>query len=114
MMTVHWAFISVGSNLGDRLSNCCRGIAALCADASVRLVARSPFYETEPLDYTDQEWFLNAAVKIETDLAPLQLLARLQAVQKSLGRREAVSVSAPGSSTWILSFTTISSSRRRN
>jgi 2-amino-4-hydroxy-6-hydroxymethyldihydropteridine diphosphokinase len=88
MMTVHWAFISVGSNLGDRLSNCCRGIAALCADASVRLVARSPFYETEPLDYTDQEWFLNAAVKIETDLAPLQLLARLQAVQKSLGRRE--------------------------
>lgn len=87
-MTVHWAFISVGSNLGDRLGNCCRGIAALCADASVRLVARSPFYETEPVDYTDQEWFLNAAVKIETDLAPLELLARMQAVQKDIGRRD--------------------------
>jgi 2-amino-4-hydroxy-6-hydroxymethyldihydropteridine diphosphokinase len=88
MMTVHWAFISVGSNLGDRLRNCCRGIAALCADASVRLVARSPFYETEPVDYTDQEWFLNTAVKIETDLAPLELLARALAVQKELGRSD--------------------------
>jgi 2-amino-4-hydroxy-6-hydroxymethyldihydropteridine diphosphokinase len=88
MRTVHWAFISVGANLGDRLRSCCRGIAALCADASVRLVARSPFYETEPVDYTDQEWFLNAAVKIETDLAPLELLARVQAVQKELGRSD--------------------------
>ncbi len=85
-MTVHRAFISVGSNQGDRLSNCCRGIAALCAEAAVRLVARSPFYETEPVDYTDQQWFLNAAVKIETDLAPLALLAHVQTVQKKLGR----------------------------
>ena len=87
-MTVHRAFISVGSNLGDRLRNCCRGIAALCADASVRLVARSPFYETEPVDYTDQEWFLNAAVKIETDLAPQELLVHLQAVQREQGRSD--------------------------
>jgi len=86
-MMAHWAYLSVGSNLGDRIQNCCQGIAALCRDDQVRLVARSPFYWTEPVDYRDQDWFVNAAVKIETQLAPLKLLARMQAVQKAGGRK---------------------------
>jgi len=82
-----WAFISVGANLGDRLRNCCLGIAALCADDRVQLAARAPFYETEPVDYTDQDWFLNTAIKIWTRLAPLDLLNHMQAVQAALGRQ---------------------------
>ena len=84
----HWAFISVGANLGDRLKNCCRGIEALCSDDSVWLVQRAPFYETEPVDYTPQDWFLNTAIKIRTTLAPLELLARMQAIQLKMGRKE--------------------------
>jgi 2-amino-4-hydroxy-6-hydroxymethyldihydropteridine diphosphokinase len=51
------------------------------------LLALSPFYETEPVDYTDQEWFLNAVLKIRTGLAPLELMFKTQAVQKLVGRK---------------------------
>lgn len=87
-MERHRVFISIGANIGDRLRNCCRGIEALCAGDEVQLVARSPFYETEPVDYTDQGWFLNAVVEVATPLAPLALLARMQSVQQALGRSE--------------------------
>ena len=84
---MHEAYLSIGSNLGDRLRNCCRGIDALCADGAVVLLARSPFYESAPVDYLDQDWFINAALKIRTALSPLDLLARLQAVQAAAGRK---------------------------
>ncbi len=80
-------YLSIGSNLGDRLRNCCRGIDALCADGVVALLARSPFYESAPVDYLDQDWFINAALKIRTALSPLDLLHRLQAVQAAAGRK---------------------------
>jgi 2-amino-4-hydroxy-6-hydroxymethyldihydropteridine diphosphokinase len=82
-----WAFISIGSNMGDRLRNCCEGLKALCADGAVQLAACSPFYETAPVDYLDQDWFLNAAAKIHTPLAPLDLLAKMQSVQATAGRK---------------------------
>lgn len=84
----HWAFISVGSNLGDPIRNCCRGIEALCGGPDVRLLARSPFYWTEPVDYVDQDWFANAAIKVETRLSPQLLLQKMQAVQQSCGRKD--------------------------
>lgn len=87
-MPDHWVFISIGSNLGDPVRNCCRGIEALCAGPDVRLLAQSQFYWTEPVDYEDQDWFANAAIKIETQLQPLQLLQKMQAVQKSCGRKD--------------------------
>ena len=86
-MKMHWAFISVGSNLGDPIQNCRQGIRALCRDEQVRLVASSTYYATEPVDYLDQDWFINAAIKIETELAPLDLLVRMQAVQEASGRK---------------------------
>jgi 2-amino-4-hydroxy-6-hydroxymethyldihydropteridine diphosphokinase len=86
-MNLHWAYISIGSNMGDRLRNCCDGLDALCADGSVRLAAMSPFYETAPVDYTDQAWFVNAAAKIHTSLPPTALLHKMQAVQEAAGRK---------------------------
>src|SRR3990172_7070687 len=85
-MAAHWAYIAVGSNLGDRPGNCRRGIDALDAEPGARLVARSRFYLTDAGDFQDQDWFVNAAVKIETDLAPAALLARLQEIQRRCGR----------------------------
>jgi 2-amino-4-hydroxy-6-hydroxymethyldihydropteridine diphosphokinase len=79
-------YLAVGSNLGDKAGNCRKAIAALTAAGDVRLVAASPFYRTEPVDFTDQDWFVNAVVKVETALAPLELLKRLQAVERAAGR----------------------------
>lgn len=86
-MAGRWAYISIGSNLGDPLCNCLTGIRMLCGHAPVELTAISPFYWTEPVDYLDQQWFLNAALKIATPLDPLDLLATLQQVQSALGRK---------------------------
>ena len=84
---VHRAFISVGSNLGDPLRNCRRGIDELCLDGEVRLVGRSPFYRTQPVDYLDQDWFVNAALLVETALTPLELLEKTQSIQTRMGRK---------------------------
>ena len=82
----HTAYISVGSNLGHKLDNCRAGIAALTDSAHVRLVRQSLVYQTEPVDYLDQDWFVNYVVKIRTDLGPLDLLEILQSIERSAGR----------------------------
>lgn len=85
MTARHTAYISVGSNLGDKLENCRRGIRRLDRD-DVWLKAESRIYQTEAVDYTDQEWFINLVVKIETLLDPYRLLQRLQSIQRKAGR----------------------------
>ena len=85
-MTMHPAFISVGSNLGERIENCRRGIQGLLADGRSALTASSHFYQTSPVDYLDQDWFVNAVVKIETQLDPHALLDTLGRIEKAVGR----------------------------
>ena len=85
-MDYHTAYICVGSNLGDKLENCRRGVARLTRDASSRLVEESTVYQTEPVDYRDQDWFVNYAVKIETLLEPMDLLDRLKSIESEVGR----------------------------
>ncbi|HEY9854370.1 MAG TPA: 2-amino-4-hydroxy-6-hydroxymethyldihydropteridine diphosphokinase, partial [Stenomitos sp.] len=50
----------------------------------------SSFYETEPLEYPDQGWFVNAVAEIETDLAPMALLDALQGIEKQLQRQRTI------------------------
>lgn len=78
-------YLSLGSNLGDREANLRRAIEALRGLGTVTAV--SSFYETEPVEFVAQPWFLNCAVALETDLMPKQFLARAQAIEQSLGRR---------------------------
>src|SRR5581483_11379298 len=59
--------------------------------AGIRVRRVSPVYETEPVDYTAQAWFLNLVVEAETELFPLQLLARTSRIERSLGRVRTVS-----------------------
>lgn len=80
-------FISVGSNLGDKLDNCLKGIDALSESGESKLLATSRFFRTSPVDYVEQDWFVNAAVKIATRLAPLELLDQLAAIQQRMGRK---------------------------
>lgn len=85
--TDHAVFLSVGSNLGDKLENCLKGISALSESGDSTLIAASRFFRTSPVDYTQQDWFVNAVVKIGTRLAPLALLDQLAAIQQRMGRK---------------------------
>jgi 2-amino-4-hydroxy-6-hydroxymethyldihydropteridine diphosphokinase len=88
-LMTHTVYIAIGSNLGDKLSNCRKGIELL-EKSGITIVTCSHFYKTEPVDYADQDWFINAAVKAETDFAPLQLLKALKSIEKEVGRVETV------------------------
>jgi 2-amino-4-hydroxy-6-hydroxymethyldihydropteridine diphosphokinase len=82
---MHTAYISVGSNLGDKLENCQRGVASLTR-RGCEVTAKSGIYRTEPVDYLDQDWFVNYVVQIETRLKPLDLLDVLHMIQRESGR----------------------------
>jgi 2-amino-4-hydroxy-6-hydroxymethyldihydropteridine diphosphokinase len=74
------AYLSLGSNLGDREANLRAAVERLAP------VRQSSIYETEPVDYLPQGWFLNMVVEIETELFPRQLLARTQRIERELKR----------------------------
>src|SRR5271169_4459250 len=82
-------YLSLGSNLGDRAANLERAIRAL-PDAGVRVFRRSSLYETEPVDFLAQPWFLNCVVEAETSLAPGELLRALQGIENLLGSKKLV------------------------
>ncbi|HEY5056902.1 MAG TPA: 2-amino-4-hydroxy-6-hydroxymethyldihydropteridine diphosphokinase [Acidobacteriaceae bacterium] len=83
------AAIALGSNLGNREANLREAIRRLRGLGEVRAV--SSFHETEPVGYTDQPRFLNAALLLETELAPVNLMAALLSIERELGRDRALS-----------------------
>src|SRR5262249_40601906 len=56
---------------------------------AIRVLALSSIYETEPVDYLDQAWFLNAVLEAQTDLAPTALLGKLQEIESRMGSKKA-------------------------
>jgi len=78
-------YLSLGSNVGDRAANLNSAIQWLGALGTVEMV--SSFYETEPVEFTAQPWFLNCAVKLDTEKMPKQLLAAILDVEQQMGRR---------------------------
>jgi 2-amino-4-hydroxy-6-hydroxymethyldihydropteridine diphosphokinase len=82
-------YLSLGSNMGDRGANLCAGIAAL-AGAGVRMTCLSGFYETEPVDYLEQAWFVNCVVEGMTKVAPVELLRKLREIETQLGSKKMV------------------------
>jgi 2-amino-4-hydroxy-6-hydroxymethyldihydropteridine diphosphokinase len=81
-------FISIGSNLGDKYDNCVKGIERLDQLSHTTVTAVSPFYQTDPVDFTDQDWFVNGIVKISTGLAPIELMTSLKGIEQALGQFE--------------------------
>ena len=80
------AFVGLGANLGERETALHRALELVAAEPGIEVVAVSSFRDTEPVGYADQPAFLNAAVAIETELSPRNLLERLLAVERRLGR----------------------------
>jgi 2-amino-4-hydroxy-6-hydroxymethyldihydropteridine diphosphokinase len=85
-------YLSLGSNLGDRLERLRAAVERLRDSREIRFVEASRLYETEPWESEPGEplnrrrWYLNCAVVIETPLPPEQLLGQLQAIEGALGR----------------------------
>ncbi|HEY6265428.1 MAG TPA: 2-amino-4-hydroxy-6-hydroxymethyldihydropteridine diphosphokinase [Candidatus Acidoferrum sp.] len=82
-------YLSLGSNVGDREANLRAGIAALLG-ASVRVTKVSAFYETEPVDYLEQAWFLNCVVEGETAVPAPELLRNLREIETRMGSKKLV------------------------
>ncbi|HLZ41546.1 MAG TPA: 2-amino-4-hydroxy-6-hydroxymethyldihydropteridine diphosphokinase [Candidatus Sulfotelmatobacter sp.] len=78
-------YLSLGSNVGDRKGHLLQAIGRLREHGLY--VALSSFYETEPVEVTDQAWFLNCAVALETGETPAQLMTDILAIEKAMGRR---------------------------
>jgi 2-amino-4-hydroxy-6-hydroxymethyldihydropteridine diphosphokinase len=80
-------YLSLGSNIGDRQANIRAAIAAL-PSTGVQVNQVSSLYETEPVDFLDQPWFLNCVVETETSLVPSALLQALHSIETQLGRKK--------------------------
>ncbi|MFH2057793.1 MAG: 2-amino-4-hydroxy-6-hydroxymethyldihydropteridine diphosphokinase [Pseudomonadota bacterium] len=85
-MDLHTVYLSIGSNIGDKKNNLKQAISCLQAHDMIDLKAISSFYKTQPQNYIDQDWFVNAALKIKTSLLPEPLLAVLKTLEKQMDK----------------------------
>jgi len=81
-----FAFLGLGSNLGNRLALLQDAVDRLDADTRTRVDAVSSVYATDPVGGPEQEPFLNIAVRVVTRRTPLSLLALCNRVEADLGR----------------------------
>lgn len=83
-------YLSIGSNLGEKEENLCQAIRLLEEDTETLVVRQSSFIETEPVGYTEQDKFLNAALEIQTLRSPEQLLDLIGTIEQALKRERLV------------------------
>jgi 2-amino-4-hydroxy-6-hydroxymethyldihydropteridine diphosphokinase len=86
-MSAEKVFLSLGTNLGDREANL-RGAIAALAGIGVRVRQVSSIYETEPVDYLEQPWFLNCVVEGETEVPAVELLRALRGSERNMGSKK--------------------------
>jgi 2-amino-4-hydroxy-6-hydroxymethyldihydropteridine diphosphokinase len=78
-------YLSLGSNVGDRSANLDLAVERL--ESAGKILSKSSIYETEPVEFTAQAWFLNLVVKLGTEKTPQQLLASILEIEQGMGRR---------------------------
>jgi len=85
-------YLSLGSNLGDRMALLRRALQRLGESEDVQVAATSPLYESEPWEAepgragSEQRWYLNCVVAVDTPLTPRALLDRVRGIEDALGR----------------------------
>ena len=82
------AYLSLGSNLGDKIRNCEQALEEVVAKGTCALVHRSAWYTTQPWGKEDQDWFINGAAQVQTSLSPQELLEMLKEIEQRLGRTD--------------------------
>jgi 2-amino-4-hydroxy-6-hydroxymethyldihydropteridine diphosphokinase len=83
---VNEAYVSIGTNLGDRAAQLDFAVRSLDALPTTRVAALSPIFETDPVGPAPQGAYLNAVVQIETGLAPRAVLDALLSIEQAAGR----------------------------
>ncbi|HUL34471.1 MAG TPA: 2-amino-4-hydroxy-6-hydroxymethyldihydropteridine diphosphokinase [Candidatus Eisenbacteria bacterium] len=81
-------YLALGTNLGEREENL-RSALRYISDVSANVRRVSSVYETEPVDYLDQDWFFNIVLEAETELRPLELLRTVRGIETRMGSRKA-------------------------
>ena len=81
------AYLSLGSNIGDRIGFVQQATSLLGAADGISLIRTSAFYESEPWGMNSKNWFVNAVVEVKTTLSPQKLLEECQRVETQLGRK---------------------------
>ena len=81
-------YLALGSNLGDRGQNL-REATRLLTQSGIQITKLSSIYETEPVDYLDQSWFLNVILEAQIELSAEQLLAALRSIESQMGSKKA-------------------------
>ncbi len=90
MTPLRVGYLGLGSNIGERRANLQAAVTRL-ERRGVRVLASSSTYDTDPVgEVLDQPSFLNACLRIETSLAPEELLDACKAIEGDLGRLEGV------------------------
>ncbi len=88
MTVLSSAFLSIGSNKGDKAANLHLAIACLDTHDQIQVEAVSQFYKTQPQNFADQDWFVNAAVKIQCSTHdPLILLGMLKQIESCMDKQ---------------------------
>lgn len=83
-------YIGLGSNLGNKKENIQQALKLLNEIEGISVIKISSFYETEPVGYEDQDWFINAVVQIETLFPPQELLKIFKNIEQKLGREKSL------------------------
>ena len=83
------AWLSLGANLGDRTANIDAAVARLGQLPQTSVTARSSYYRTEPVGPIAQDWFVNIAVAVQTELDTTALRAACREIEAALGRDRA-------------------------
>lgn len=89
-MDERYAFLSLGSNMGDRVAYLEAACLELAAHPEISILRRSSLYETEPVGYRNQGWFLNRVVGVATTMEPRELLVFVHEIEDRLGRRRLI------------------------
>ena len=84
---VHTVYLSLGTNLGDKEQNLLTAIAEIGRRIGP-IMAQSAFLATEPWGFESENTFLNAAIRIETNLSPIALLDETQQIERDMGRTQ--------------------------
>lgn len=80
-------YLGLGTNIGNKRKNMVTA-AALLAERAGDVLSLSSFYETEPWGFASENTFLNAALELETDCYPMELLRLTQQIEREMGRTQ--------------------------
>lgn len=87
---MHKAYLGLGSNIGKKKENIDNAVDMLKHHELIEVKSASSYYETEPVGYHEQDWFLNIVVEIETKLEPYQLLEFCSYIEEKLKRKRII------------------------